>query len=296
MIDSTRVLAPIRPRPAGLAGDATVLGRATQENFPVASRLLAARSRDDLMAFYGYARLVDEIGDAYEGDRLAALDWVDEQLSAALKDPSQDGLDPLVSRAAACLLRLGADPAPMRDLVAANRQDQAVTRYQSFDDLVGYCALSAAPIGRLVLAAFGAATPERVAWSDMVCTALQLAEHWQDVAEDHAAGRIYLPLDDLDRFGVSSADLSRSAAPAGTALRGLMAFEAWRARRLLRSGAPLVHSLGGRSRLAVAGFVAGGHAALDALAAGGFDPLTRTPQPRASRVASHTIGLLGARR
>ncbi|MCU4184534.1 squalene synthase HpnC [Acidiferrimicrobium sp. IK] len=296
MIDSPPTASPLPARPAGLPDGAQVLGRASGENFTVASRLLAAGARDDLMAFYGYARLVDQIGDAYDGDRLAALDWVDAQLSAALADPDRAGLEPLVARAAGALTRLGADPAPLRDLVAANRQDQVVTSYRSFDDLAGYCALSADPIGRLVLAAFGAVTPQRVAWSDRICTALQLAEHWQDVAEDHAAGRVYIPAEDLARFGVDPAELSATAAPAGPALRGLLAFEAARARRLLEEGTPLVASLRGRARLAVAGFVAGGHAALDALAGAGFDPLQGPPRPKATAVAVRTARLLlGAR-
>ena len=90
-----------------------------------------------------------------------------------------------------------------------------VSGYATFDELVGYCRLSANPVGRLVLAAFGVADPERIAWSDRICTGLQLAEHWQDVAEDAAAGRIYLPADDLARFGVDARELSAGAAGVG---------------------------------------------------------------------------------
>jgi phytoene/squalene synthetase len=174
-----------------------------------------------------------------------------------------------------------------------------VASYDTFDDLVDYCRLSADPVGRLVLAAFQATTAERVAWSDSICTGLQLAEHWQDVAEDAAAGRVYLPAEDLERFGVDPAQLS-SGPPATPELRALMAFESARARRLLDTGLPLVASLSGRARLAVAGFWAGGRGALDALARAGFDPLAGSPRPRRRDVGLHLLAALrptrGARR
>ena len=295
MIESSPSPVKSPHRPDGLPDEATVLGRAGSENFTVASRLLPAGARADLMAFYGYARFVDQIGDAYAGDRLAALEWAEGQIDAALEDPGRADLEPLIARAVAAVVRLGGDAAPLRDLAAANRRDQTVTRYATFEELVGYCQLSADPVGRLVLLAFGAATPQRVAWSDRICTALQLAEHWQDVTEDLAAGRVYLPADDMQRFGVTVEDLA--VGPAGAPLRGLLAFEVARARRLLEEGTPLVASLHGRARLAVAGFVAGGHAALDAIADAGFDPSAGAPRPRPSIVGRHALRLLaGSRR
>lgn len=278
--------------PRGLPTPAQVMGRAGAENFTVASRLLPGPSRRHLLAWYGWARLVDQLGDALEGDRLAALDWVEAELDVALADPGAE-VHPLVGAAAASVRQLGIDPAPLRHLVEANRMDQRVHDWRSFEDLLGYCRRSADPVGRLVLAAFGAATPQRVAWSDSICTGLQLVEHWQDVAEDRAAGRVYLPAEDRDRFGVTAADLD--APVASTAVRGLVCFEASRARRLLEGGVPLVASLRGRPRLAVAGFVAGGLATLDALAAGGFDPLREVPRPAPARVAAHTARLLAGR-
>ncbi len=152
------------------------------------------------------------------------------------------------------------------DLIRANRQDQVVSRYPAFSDLVDYCRLSANPVGRIVLHVFGVATPERMILSDRVCTALQLAEHWQDVAEDFRAGRIYLPAEDMERFGCAESDLA--APSAGPQLRALMAFEVERARQLLDEGAPLVGNLHGSARVAVAGYVAGGRAALAAISAG----------------------------
>jgi squalene synthase HpnC len=176
---------------------------------------------------------------------------------------------------------------PFHDLIAANRQDQVVSRYPTYRDLLEYCRLSANPVGRIVLHIFGAATPEREALSDQVCTALQLAEHWQDVAEDLRAGRIYLPLEDLDRFGCTERDL---AAPgAAPRVRALIEFEERRARELLDAGAPIVGTLRGAARAAVAGYVAGGRAALAAIAASGHDVLRATPRPGKARVATELV-------
>jgi squalene synthase HpnC len=243
------------------------------------------------MAIYGFARLVDHLGDDYEGDRLAALDWLAGQTERALIDPEEGDLDPLVADAARTVRVLGADPDDLRKLIAANRQDQVVCSYANFGDLVGYCRLSADPVGRLVLYTFDAADPDRFVWSDRICTGLQLAEHWQDVVEDAAAGRIYLPADDMARFGVNARDLI-AGEPASAALRGLMAFQVSRARRILDEGAPLIRSLSGRARWAVAGFWAGGQAALDAVADRRFDPLRGAPKPAPRRVASHLFAAL----
>jgi squalene synthase HpnC len=290
-----------------LPPDYLVLGRAGSENFPVATRLLPAALRSDLMALYGWARLVDQLGDDYPGDRLAALDQVEDQLRAALggRRPA-DGAEihPLVARMAETTRRLALPPQPLFDLVQANRQDQTVSRYETFEDLVGYCRLSANPVGQTVLAIFGYATPDRLAWSDSICTGLQLVEHWQDVGEDSLVGRVYLPMHDMRRFGVSVEDLApppaayvdrrRPGAPGGASFesRALLAFEAARARQWLDDGTPLVASLTGRLRVAVAGFIAGGHAALDALAALDFDIYADPSRPAPSRFASRLLRLL----
>jgi squalene synthase HpnC len=275
----------------GIPGPDEILGQTSGENFRVAARLLPRSVRAHLLAFYGFARLVDQLGDAYDGNRRAALDWAESETALALEDPGLPGLHPLVAGAAASVRTLGADPGLLTDLIAANRQDQVVTGYATFDDLVGYCRLSANPVGRLVLAAFGMATPQRERWSDAICTGLQLAEHWQDVAEDARAGRVYLPADDMVRFGVTAGELLGSP-PASSSLRALMAFEVARARRRLDEGAPLVASLPGRCRWAVAGFWAGGTAALDAVAARGFDPLAGAPRPARRRVVRHMHAVL----
>jgi squalene synthase HpnC len=263
------------------------MAQAGSENFPVASRLLPRAQRAQLLAIYGFARLTDDLGDEWPGDRTEALAWLDAQLDAAL---AGGPAHPTVAAAAHTIRDLGVSDRPLRRLIEANRQDQLVHRYASFDDLVAYCALSANPVGHLVLAVFGAATPERERWSDAICTALQLVEHWQDVAEDAAAGRIYLPLDDLGRFGVEEGHLrDHSSSPE---LKALMAFEVARARAWLRAGRPLVDSLGGRPRWAVAGFVAGGEAALDAIAGADFDVLEAPRRPSFIRFGRRLAGLV----
>jgi len=169
-----------------------------------------------------------------------------------------------------------------------------VTRYPSYEHLEAYCALSANPVGRLVLAVFGRRDAESAEFSDRVCTALQLVEHFQDVAEDFAAGRVYLPAEDLTRFGVGEPALA--AGPATPAVRRLMAFEAARARRLLQSGRPLVAELSGWGRLAVAGFVGGGLAQLDAIERRGYDVLSGPVKATRARVTSSTLGVWVAAR
>jgi squalene synthase HpnC len=179
-------------------------------------------------------------------------------------------------------------------LLEANRQDQRTFRYATYAELAGYCELSANPVGRLVLHVFGKVTTERVAWSDAVCTGLQLAEHWQDVGEDYRRGRIYLPLEDIGRFGVAEADLAKAQGTA--AFARLMNFEVERARRLLGAGVPLASSLHGRERLAIAGYVGGGYAALDAVERSGFQVLRDAPRAgRALRVRRILTTLLHAR-
>jgi squalene synthase HpnC len=264
--------------PIGAPTVQAVMARAADENFPVASRALPRRVRSDLLAIYGFARLVDELGDSAEGDRLAALDWLEGDLDRAFAGRPEH---PLLARLVPTI-RSGALPRePFERLIEANRVDQRVSRYRSWEQLRAYCALSADPVGELVLAVLGMATPSRIALSDSICTALQLTEHCQDVAEDLARGRVYLPQEDLERFGCTTADLG--ARHAGDPLRGVIAFEVTRARGLLVEGAPLIGELRGRARLAVAAFVAGGRAALDAIERARYDVLPGPPRPARGR-------------
>jgi squalene synthase HpnC len=264
------------------------MARARTENFPVASRVLPRPVRSHLLALYGFARLVDELGDSSSGDRLQSLDWLEHELDRAFEGRAEH---PLLVRLTPTLRDCGLPREPFVRLIEANRLDQRVSRYATWEELRGYCALSADPVGELVLGVLGSATPERVALSDSICTALQLTEHCQDVAEDLARGRVYLPAEDLARFGCTLEDL---AAPhAGEPLREVLAFEAARARALLRDGAPLIGELHGRARLALAGFVAGGRAALDAIERAGYDVLPGPPRAghwRRLLVLGQTLG------
>lgn len=270
-----------------------VLAKAAAENFPVAPRFLPRAWRDDLMAVYGYARLVDDIGDGdlapggrdarYLGldadqaeDRLAVLDAFEADLGRVFaRDGSAPG-HPLLRALVPTVQRCGLSPEPFRGLIEANRQDQKVRRYATWDELLGYCELSANPVGRLVLAITDTASPERVRLSDEVCTALQVVEHIQDVAEDLARDRVYLPAEDLERYRVTEADLA--APSANASVRALVAYEAERARRLLDAGHPLAHSVHGRLRLLLAGFAGGGRAALGAVRGAGYDVLAGPPR------------------
>jgi squalene synthase HpnC len=264
--------------------------KASRENFPVASRLLPREVRSQLMAIYGFARLTDDIGDEAEGDRLALLDWLDDELNLAAEGRA---IHPVFQRLTPLILDLNLSLEPFRNLIEANRVDQRITRYETFDDLVGYCMLSAAPVGRLVLAVFNVATPERIEWSDQVCIALQLVEHLQDIGEDARDGRIYMPLDDLREFSVAEDDLL--ARSTSEPLRALVARETQRTRELLAAGSPLASSLPLRARLAVAGFVGGGLAAADAIERANYDVLGVSCHTGARDVLSHTArGFAGA--
>mgnify|MGYP000050079896 CR=1 FL=1 len=258
----------------GLPRAEAVMAKAGAENFPVASLVLPRAVRRDLLAVYGFARLVDEVGDEVEGDRAALLDHLEAELDLAYRgEPGH----PVMRRLARTVRSRGIPPDPFRDLIEANRLDQRVRGYATFEDLLGYCRLSANPVGRIVLHVLGAWSPERERRSDDICTGLQLAEHWQDVGEDLARGRVYLPQEDLERFGVEIGDLRLGRVT--PAFRDLMAFEVARARALLLRGAPLARDLGGRAGLAVAAFVGGGLAALEAIERAGYDVLTRPPRP-----------------
>ncbi len=251
--------------------------QAAGENFPVALRVLPARYRRPLVAIYGFARLADTIGDESAGDRLARLDWLEAEL-AAPTHPLVRAVEPVMA---------AAGPEPFRQLIEANRQDQRVTRYATWENLAAYCQLSAAPVGRLVLTVFGVSTRERIEWSDRVCAGLQLVEHIQDVGEDARRGRVYLPADELARFGCDEHDLL--APSAGPALRAVVAFQADRADALLAAGRELTASLRGWARLAVSGYVAGGRAAVDAVRRAGYDVLGRAPRPTRLGTVRHLV-------
>lgn len=261
--------------------------KASAENFPVAMRILPARYRRHLMALYGFARLTDDIGDeiapAARSQLLDDLEADVARIYGGDRPPRLAALRELAVTVAEC----GIPAQPLLDLVQANRQDQIVTRYETFADLAGYCRLSANPVGLVVLHIFGAVSAERERLSDNICTALQLVEHWQDVPEDLRKGRIYLPRQDMEQFGVTEEDLAASVT--GPRVRALIAYQTARASALLDEGAPLVGTLRVWGRLAVAGYLAGGRAALSAIAQSGHDVLSMTPRPDKRETAAKAI-------
>lgn len=270
-------------RATALPESAAVLDQAGSENFPVASRLLGRRLREPLLAIYGFARLVDQIGDESPGDRSALLDWLDAEIDGIYE--GRTPTHPALRRMAVTARQHGIPDGPLHRLVEANRMDQTVRAYETFDDLLAYCALSANPVGHMVLYVFDAATPERMELSDAVCSALQVTEHLQDVREDLDRGRVYLPQEDLARFGCDEADLA--ASPTSERVRTLIAFELERSRSLFDRGAPLIATLSGRPRLAVTAFVAGGRAALTAIERAGYALGAEPPRPTlAARIAA----------
>ena len=246
------------------------------ENFPVASILLPKRLRWPVSVIYRFARTADDFAD--EGDlppaaRLAALDDYRAEL-ARIESAAPSGLPLFVDLAA--VIRDHRLPIGLfRDLLDAFSQDVVKHRYATFAEVLDYCRRSANPVGRLLLHLFGAAHAPNLERSDAICSALQLINFWQDLAIDWRKGRVYLPREDLDRFGVSEAQLA--AGDTGGGFAALMRFEVARSRAMLESGAPLAVSLRGRVGLELRMIVQGGLRILDKLAALNGDVFGRRP-------------------
>jgi squalene synthase HpnC len=256
---------------------AEMAARAAGENFPVGSLLFPRALRPHVRALYCYARFVDELGDAYEGDRLAALDELEHEVDLTFEgEPTW----PVLRNVQPTVREFDLPREPFLRLIEANRIDQNVTEYETWDDLKEYCVRSADPCGRLVLGVLRALDDTvLVAASDSVCTGLQLVNFLQDVPRDLVLGRVYLPAEDRQRFGDPALDR-----PSGE-LRELLRFEAARARAQLAAGEVLRERIGGRLGRAVALFSRGGLAALDALESANWDVFTRRPKPSRTRLA-----------
>jgi squalene synthase HpnC len=250
------------------------LAESHYENFSVASWFLPAALRPHFHAIYAYCRISDDLGDEV-GDAaqsLALLDlWgheLDECYAGRARHPVFVALRETIS---ACHI----PKEPFADLLVAFRQDQTVTRYRSMDELLGYCRNSANPVGRLVLYACGEATPERFPLSDATCTALQLANFWQDVRRDYAKGRIYLPQDGMQRFGVTEATIA--AGEITPQFRALLRYQVEHARQLFAAGLPLIGLVGRELALDLDLFNRGGLEILRAIERQDFDVLSSRP-------------------
>lgn len=246
------------------------------ENFPVASWLLPPRLRPPIEAIYGFARGADDVadeGDASESERLAGL----ERYARALDEieAGRTPTEPMFARLAIAVREHELPVSLLRDLLDAFAQDVVKKRYDTYADLCDYARRSANPVGRLVLHVMGTATARNLERSDAICSALQFINFWQDVAIDWDKGRIYLPREDLERFGVSERDIAQRRAD--DRWRALAAFECERSRRLLAGGAPLGRELPGRLGIEIRATIAGGARILDRIDAVGGDVFRHRP-------------------
>lgn len=250
------------------------LARSHYENFSVATWFLPRRLRPHFYSVYAYCRISDDLGDEVGNPQhaLQLLDIWEGELDACYTGrPRHPVFVALAETVRACDI----PRQPFADLLTAFRQDQRVSRYESFEDVLGYCHYSANPVGRLVLYVCGYRDAERQQLSDYTCTALQLANFWQDVAVDHDKGRIYLPLEDLRRFGVTEKDIAeRRATPQ---FLELIRFEVERAREWFHKGLPLAQKVDSELAIDIELFSRGGLEILNAIESQGYDVLRRRP-------------------
>jgi squalene synthase HpnC len=250
------------------------VARTHYENFAVASVLLPRRLVPHFHAVYAYCRWADDLADETAGGQQALdlLDWWRGELLACYAGNPRH---PVMVALQETVTRFAIPPEPFLNLLVAFEQDQRVTRYETFENLLGYCRYSANPVGHLVLYLFGCFTPDRAELADEVCTGLQLANFWQDVAPDLDRGRVYLPAEDRRRFGYTDAELAaRRFTPA---FAEMMRFEVERTRGYFDRGAKLLPLVPREVRPDVDLFVRGGRAVLDAIERQGFDVWTRRP-------------------
>jgi squalene synthase HpnC len=263
---------------------AVVAARARTENFPVASLLFPRVLRPHLRAVYGFARLVDILGDEAEGDRLALLDELESEVDACYGAGAPAW--PVMLQLQPTIREFDLPREPFLRLIEANRMDQRISEYATWADLKDYCVHSADPVGRLVLGLLRRADDDAlVAASDDVCTGLQLVNFLQDVPRDLALGRVYLPAEDRRRYDVTVLDAPNEP------LTRLLRFEADRAGGLLAGGRILRDRIGGRVGRAVGLFARGGLAAIEALEDAGWDIFTRRPRPSRLRLAREALRL-----
>lgn len=235
------------------------LAQAHYENFPIATWALPKALHQHFYNVYAFCRWADDLGDEV-GDRARSLEllgwWRGELAECYAGAPRH----PVFVALAPTIERFGIPQQPFADLISAFEQDQTVTDYETFTQLVDYCRRSADPVGRIVLYLCERFNERHAAWSDSICTGLQLANFWQDVARDFDIGRVYLPREDRERFGYSDPELT--ARTSNAAFLSLMKFEVERARGLLLAGRPLIAAMPGRLQVDIDLFIGGGLAIL----------------------------------
>jgi squalene synthase HpnC len=250
------------------------LAKSHYENFSVATWFLPARLRQHFYNVYAYCRISDDLGDEVGNPQqsLELLDQWEAELNACYAGSPRH---PVFVALAGTVRQFGIPQHEFSDLLIAFRQDQTVTRFETFDDVLGYCRYSANPVGHLVLYLCGYSDAGRQKLSDYTCSALQLANFWQDVAVDYRKGRIYLPLEDLRRFGVTGEDIAYGRAT--PQFLELMKFEVERAREWFERGMPLVKQVDRELAVDLLLFSRGGQEILNAIERQGFDVLTKRP-------------------
>ena len=246
--------------------------RAHQENFTVVSWVLPKEIRPHFFSLYSFCRWTDDLGDEAEGDRLAQLDDWERSLIRCYEGIREE---PLFTALGHTIDRFHIPPEPFVKLIEANRMDQRITRFETYTDLLHYCEHSATPVGRMVLSVLGYRDEERQRLSDATCVGLLLANFWQDVTVDWEKGRVYIPAEDMERFGVDE-DTLRTRRPTG-AFRRLMHFEVERARELFTEGRKLERLVDRKARTDLRLFRLGGEAILDAISAARYDVLSARP-------------------
>ncbi|HCV00544.1 MAG TPA: squalene synthase HpnC, partial [Dehalococcoidia bacterium] len=240
--------------------------RRHDENFTVVSSLLPKKLRRHFFAVYSFSRYTDDLGDEAEGDKLALLDaWEQDLLEATTGNPHRPLLIALSKTIEQCEIPLD----PFLRLIEANRIDQRISRFTTYSDLIKYCTYSATPVGQMVLAVLGYRDEERIALSDQTCIGLQLANFWQDVSVDVDKGRIYIPQEDLERFGCDDQQIIDRRF--NDRYRELMQFQVTRARALFSEGKKLEARVSRSVRTDIRLFRLGGEAILNAIEAGGYD-------------------------
>ena len=253
------------------------LAKSHYENFAVGSKMVPKKLRPHFYSIYAFSRCVDDLGDVAEGDRLALLDLWEKQLDACyLNATGSGGPTHPYFIALTQTIRLFNIPAdPFKMLIEANRRDQKTTRTETFDDLLEYCTYSANPVGHLVLYLCGIKDKKLQRLADLTCTALQLANFWQDVNRDLEIGRIYIPLEDMNRFGISEHQVALGEA--NDNFRALMQFEINRTRQLFIKGYSLAQFLDPAIRTDFALFIRGGLSILQQIERKDFDVLSSRP-------------------